>query len=674
MTDYRSWYLDIDCDEVADLNYISSVDELIRQAHNKGCTFQAYDGNEKKSSYKQSTCLNMSRSETSFKKCNETGLWEIYDPDIRYACESIYRNPFHLFKNVFCYMCNPSKHGDLEYIDECNRTKAWQPYDGGLHTACVYNDATTSTFPFKNIFCYFCNRNNNNGENFIDVNTNINESIKLLNNTNELVYTYLITTDINMEYFRESMESRVRPDDTVSVKDVHVRNFHYSYFENSEGTNINLTNLLQQYASLTNEDKNSINVCPSRTGIIPNNTNDACNCDPFCAFNSSNCCLDAMLELPVTCLKIEGLSSSNREGITNNSVPVVNGCLQKYSNLILKRACGVRKSNYIYSYLPLSYMNNVSFFNLYCALCNMESENYIDEMRGNAARSNRSSEDDDQTMNYSLSLFEHNFAKYALWDVYIFCTDYIDYTHYLFLQDLMMSTEKLDCIVRFKNNLPDNTNNNLIQKCMPHVMSSSRVYKCSDVERWSFADSDVEWACNKAIMLPQYKPDVDYIFYYRSYTNSSHVYFDEYNDYRREMSLSASAFCYLCKPSGLWYNKLAVIDECNGAAHVGLENLALAQNCKDHPLIYYFYPYKNRACALCNGVQPIRHYSFTTFVLPISTQQLIGSTFYPILRDMFQVFTESEGSVTTLHSECSRGQLLDLHTVLVNFLFLFFFS
>ena len=215
-------------------------------------------------------------------------------------------------------MCNPSKHGDLEYIDECNRTKAWQPYDGGLHTACLYNDATTSTFPFKNIFCYFCNRNNNNGENFIDFNTNINESIKLLNNTNELVYTYLITTDINMEYFRESMESRVRHDDTVSVKDVHVRNFHYSY----PVCIVNLTNLLKQYASLTNEDKNSINVCPSRTGIIPNNTNVACNCDPFCAFHSSNCCLDAMLELPVTCLKIEGLSSSNIEGITNNSVPV----------------------------------------------------------------------------------------------------------------------------------------------------------------------------------------------------------------------------------------------------------------------------------------------------------------------------------------------------------------
>ena len=666
VTDYRPWYLDIECDEVADLNYISSVDELVSQAHNKGCIFQANDRHEKNSSYNQANCLDRS-SETSFEKCNETGLWGTYDPDIRYACESEYTNHFRVFKNVFCYMCNPSKHGDLEYVDECNITKAWRPYDGGLHKACLNNDATTSTFPFKNIFCFFCNRNNNNREIFIDVKTNITESIKLMNNTNELVYTYLITTDINMEYFRESIESLIRHDDTVSVNEVDVRNFHSGFFENPEGVNINITNLLQQYASLTIAEKKSTDVCPSRTRseIIRNSTNNNCNCDPFCAFNSSNCCLDAMLELPVTCLKMESLSSSNGEGRADNAMPVVNGCLQKYSNVISKRACGIRNKNDIYSYLPLSYMNNIPFFNLYCALCNMESDNYIDEMRGNPARSNDSSEIDDRTMNYFLSLFEHNLAKYAFWEMYIFCNDYIDFSHYLFLQDYMKSTEKLNCTIRFENNLPKD----LMHNCIPRVISSQNVHKCSEIQRWSFADSDVEWACNKAIMLPQfYKPGVKYFV-------TGHIRFQSYNSYRQEMSPFGNAFCYLCKPSGHWYNDDAIIDECHDTAPLGLKSLALAKNCKDHPLIYYFSPFKNRACALCNGVQLLPIAIRITQEDLVATVTILNVTKYKdrelsilTLVTTFKVFTESEVSVTT----CSRGQLLDLHTVLVAISFFLF--
>ena len=361
-------------------------------------------------------------------------------------------------------------------------------------------------------------------------------------------------------------------------------------------------------------------------------------------------------ELPVTCLRIEGLSSSNREGRTDNAVPVVNGCLQKHSNVISKRACGVTNMNDIYSYLPLSYLNNIPFFNLYCALCNMESENYIDEMRGNPTRSNHSTEDDDRTMNYFLSLFEHNFAKYALWDLYIFCTDYIDYSHYLFLLDFMMSTEKLDCIVRFKNKLPTN----LMQNCMPHVNRHPNVKnKCSDTQRWRFADSDVEWACNKAVMLPFFNIE-DF-----NYTHDSHLYFEGYNGYRQELSSPANAFCYLCKPSGHRYNNDAIIDQCNDTSQLGLKSVADAQNCKDNPLIYYFSPFKNRACVLCNGIKPILYLSRIIGVSWISTRQITVPTFYPVLRNMFQVFTESEGSVTALLSECSRGQLLDLYTVLV---------
>ncbi|KAH3790256.1 hypothetical protein DPMN_168453 [Dreissena polymorpha] len=47
--------------------------------------------------------------------CNETGLWDVYDPLLEYACLAFYTPYASLFKNVFCYMCNTNHTKAFDY-------------------------------------------------------------------------------------------------------------------------------------------------------------------------------------------------------------------------------------------------------------------------------------------------------------------------------------------------------------------------------------------------------------------------------------------------------------------------------------------------------------------------------------------------------------------------------
>ncbi|KAJ8313133.1 hypothetical protein KUTeg_009316 [Tegillarca granosa] len=86
------------------------------------------------------------------------------------------------YRNKYCAECNGVQHFtnwmlDIDCVDfadfnyyqhfqkqetvvECNVTGLWEPSDPVLESACRYYRHTHTTFPYKNIFCYFCNRNN----------------------------------------------------------------------------------------------------------------------------------------------------------------------------------------------------------------------------------------------------------------------------------------------------------------------------------------------------------------------------------------------------------------------------------------------------------------------------------------------------------------------------------
>ena len=74
-------------------------------------------------------------------RCNVTGLWSEYDPDIEWACEHLNLAYKWRYKNVFCYICNPSlvsTSSELLY-DRCNVTGKGQGENvGGFFFVVIF--------------------------------------------------------------------------------------------------------------------------------------------------------------------------------------------------------------------------------------------------------------------------------------------------------------------------------------------------------------------------------------------------------------------------------------------------------------------------------------------------------------------------------------------------------
>jgi hypothetical protein len=96
--------------------------------------------------------------------CNITGFWSSFDAVFVWACQndsfplarvSVGEQTFH---NIFCYMCNPNTDTTgISTIDTCNVTGWWQDGDPNVAHACVNLPSHTSTYPYKNLFCFMCN-------------------------------------------------------------------------------------------------------------------------------------------------------------------------------------------------------------------------------------------------------------------------------------------------------------------------------------------------------------------------------------------------------------------------------------------------------------------------------------------------------------------------------------
>ncbi|KAK3108139.1 hypothetical protein FSP39_001862 [Pinctada imbricata] len=197
---FTSWSLDINCSLFADFNYLTTLDEVVDLAIERRCIFQAYKKDDEFGESKEENCFDIDGSQTIITKCNQTSEWIVYDGNIAYACESFFKGNYRFFKNVFCYMCNPSGHEFMtNTIATCNVTGEWLIQDSGLQQACTDLPMSFSTAPFKNIFCYLCNRGNDSSHMFVDIMGKVNEF------PIEDIYFHfqydLYIADFNLQYF-----------------------------------------------------------------------------------------------------------------------------------------------------------------------------------------------------------------------------------------------------------------------------------------------------------------------------------------------------------------------------------------------------------------------------------------------------------------------------------------
>ena len=87
--------------------------------------------------------------------CNNTGFWRAVDADILWACKTI-QLPYEQYPNEFCKICNPQV-PVASNINACNITRVWDRLDTNIKTACYEFPEVSTTFPYKNQFCRFCN-------------------------------------------------------------------------------------------------------------------------------------------------------------------------------------------------------------------------------------------------------------------------------------------------------------------------------------------------------------------------------------------------------------------------------------------------------------------------------------------------------------------------------------
>ena len=352
IVDLHQWSLDINCELLADFNYISTFDEVILLAFKQKCIFQTYVPKSEMIESPPENCDNANvysqENKTLVTKCNETGLWRKFDPSIKFACESTLRGQYRLFKNVFCYMCNPSLHSSRRKIDQCNVTGQWEDYDSGLEKACSDLPSSRATLPYKNIFCYLCNRQSNNSEQFVDINGNIFEN-RIYDGNFRFEYNLFISR-FNLDHFRFIMTNKIDLEKELGFKII--TPFSPHTIKTVNGDSIDLANLIQQSVAL---DPRQVGVCPFRRPLLPPTFSAHCYCDPQCLFhNYRNCCADLALELSITCR--DELELSNIEEFRNSKLgfATINSCFQEETYSIFKQGCSRRKQeDDIYSLLPV---------------------------------------------------------------------------------------------------------------------------------------------------------------------------------------------------------------------------------------------------------------------------------------------------------------------------------
>jgi hypothetical protein len=81
-------------------------------------------------------------------ECNVTGTWSTYDYDIDWACNG-FQLPFEIYKNVFCFICNPPLTDQDIITSTCNQTGDWLQKTDAIENACFMYNESSATLPTR---------------------------------------------------------------------------------------------------------------------------------------------------------------------------------------------------------------------------------------------------------------------------------------------------------------------------------------------------------------------------------------------------------------------------------------------------------------------------------------------------------------------------------------------
>jgi hypothetical protein len=141
------WNITINSSEILDMQYHTSIMDLAKSVF---LSKQEITLSPHLSSWPKRHSSGLEK-----RNCNNTGSWRRHDSDVVWACQSIHL-PFETYYNAFCKICNPSLSRPSRY-KQCNVTGRWDMQNNEIKSACASFPEISSSFPFKNQFCNFCN-------------------------------------------------------------------------------------------------------------------------------------------------------------------------------------------------------------------------------------------------------------------------------------------------------------------------------------------------------------------------------------------------------------------------------------------------------------------------------------------------------------------------------------
>ncbi|KAL3846647.1 hypothetical protein ACJMK2_017619, partial [Sinanodonta woodiana] len=351
-----SWVLDLYCIQDLTMVALSSPDimSLLKTSiENETCIIAYFPD---RANYIAKKCIvnEIYSMEQSIQTCNVSRLWGSYDADVSWACNRFVL-PYHGFRNVFCYICNPSIVSVRETfsIDQCNTTGLWQNFDSVISTKCELFESESRWRPFKNMYCLLCNSLNANME------PGQYNLMTLYPNTEMIVSEWY---DHDNNTFITLLQTSIDGGDDYSVIDT---------------LQIRMTNACRDFL-----------FCPKEN--MEANDDDAkcmsCLCSSPCPTNISCCRKYVAEEDSFMCIPYDVLSYNN---LSSSKAFLAFGSCPKETDDLLRRKCKYPDTNDIFQVLPVVTLEEIVFRNVYCGQCNgifhskpfdliVECYNYVD--------------------------------------------------------------------------------------------------------------------------------------------------------------------------------------------------------------------------------------------------------------------------------------------------------
>lgn len=443
--DYVAWSLSMDCQTLTDFNFFSTFDDVLDKAEKEGCNIGfdtvADDVLECKADFVE---------EIIFSHCNKTGTWTTYNSDIELACHSEYNVTSGVYRNVYCLMCNPPmSNGDI--ISSCNVTGLWDKKVEPIEQACSLHAQSLNTVPYKNIFCFLCNRNSSHSAPYYDVYVdNISEKLSIIEKlgSEEFIHNYVFSSiEYNLGFYNKLIASNERAVDPTMEHSVAM----------------NLSKLLQYDFSVTGYYR----YC--RQDVVPYTFgNYNCSCDSRCLFDPMiECCLDVVLESSISCqmpyLATEG-----------PSYYFIDGCSQSALPDVIQSRCRSPGED-IYSTLSVVAEGNMPYRNFDCFLCN---QNFKIFSAQNLSRN-----------------------KYLPWSISVQCGSDLNIRFHSTIFSIIAMATRNGCIIKVSTDRV-----NRYKTCeRSGFFGPAYIAKCNTTGYWAEYDSDIVWSCEQSSLVNPYE-------------------------------------------------------------------------------------------------------------------------------------------------------------------------